>query len=74
LEHLGRFIIPRQTIRGGPGIPKRAYSETFQQEHRDIVHAIRAGAVAQARSAMRRHLHNSRKRYQKLAARLGDSP
>src|SRR5262249_10698488 len=25
LEHLGRFIIPRQTIRGGPGIPRRAY-------------------------------------------------
>ncbi len=70
LEHLGRFVIPRQTIRGGPGIPKRAYSETFQQEHRDIVHAIRAGAVLQARSAMRRHLLNSRKRYQKLAARL----
>src|SRR6476661_8133249 len=43
LEHLGRFIIPRQTIRGGPGMPKRAYSETFQQEHRDIVQAIRTG-------------------------------
>ena len=25
MEHLGRFIIPRQTIRGGPGMPKRAY-------------------------------------------------
>jgi GntR family transcriptional regulator, transcriptional repressor for pyruvate dehydrogenase complex len=72
LEHLGRFVIPRQTIRGGPGIPKRAYSKTFQQEHRDIVHAIRVGAVAQARSAMRRHLHNSRKRYQRLAAKLGN--
>jgi GntR family transcriptional repressor for pyruvate dehydrogenase complex len=72
LEHLGRFIIPRQTIRGGPGIPKRAYSKTFQQEHRDIVHAIRVGAVSQARSAMRRHLHNSRKRYQRLAAKLGN--
>src|SRR6266849_8496759 len=66
LEHLGRFIIPRETIRGGPGIPKRAYSETFQKEHRDIVQAIRGGAVAQARAAMRRHLLNSRNRYQKL--------
>ena len=49
LEHLGRFVIPRQTIRGGPGIPKRVYSETFQQEHRDIVQAIRGRAVAPAR-------------------------
>jgi GntR family transcriptional regulator, transcriptional repressor for pyruvate dehydrogenase complex len=73
LEHLGRFIIPRQTIRGGPGIPKRAYSETFQQEHRDIVQAIRGRAVAQARAAMRRHLLNSRKRYQRLAAKLGSA-
>jgi GntR family transcriptional regulator, transcriptional repressor for pyruvate dehydrogenase complex len=73
LEHLGRFVIPRQTIRGGPGIPKRVYSETFQQEHRDIVQAIRGRAVAQARAAMRRHLLNSRKRYQRLAARLGST-
>ena len=70
LEHLGRFIIPRQTIRGGPGIPRRAYSETFQREHRAIVQAIRSGSVLQARAAMRRHLLNSRKRYQRLAARL----
>jgi GntR family transcriptional regulator, transcriptional repressor for pyruvate dehydrogenase complex len=73
LEHLGRFIIPRQTIRGGPGIPKRAYSETFQQEHRDIVQAIRSRQVAQARAAMRRHLLNSRKRYQRFAAKLGSA-
>jgi GntR family transcriptional regulator, transcriptional repressor for pyruvate dehydrogenase complex len=72
LEHLGRFVIPRQTIPGGPGIPKRAYSETFQKEHRDIVQAIRSGAVSQARAAMRRHLSNSRKRYQRLAAKLGN--
>src|SRR4051812_15932896 len=70
LEHLGSFIIPRETIRGGPGMPRRVYSETFQQEHRDIVQAIRAGAVAQARAAMRRHLLNSRKRYQRLAGKL----
>ncbi len=73
LEHLGRFVIPRETIPGGPGIPKRAYNETFQQEHRDIVQAIRSGAVSQARAAMRRHLSNSRKRYQRLAAKLGNS-
>jgi DNA-binding FadR family transcriptional regulator len=51
-------------------MPKRAYSETFQQEHGDIVQAIRTGAVAQARAAMRRHLLNSRKRYQRLAGKL----
>jgi GntR family transcriptional repressor for pyruvate dehydrogenase complex len=71
LEHLGRFIIPRETIRGGPGLPKRTYGRTFQKEHRDIVQAIRGGAVAQARAAMRRHLLNSRKRYRKFAANLG---
>jgi len=51
-------------------MPRRVYSETFQQEHRDIVQAIRAGAVAQARAAMRRHLLKSRKRYQRLAGKL----
>src|SRR5262245_32745001 len=73
LEHLGRLIIPRQTISGGPGLPRRVYSETFQREHREIVQAIRAGAVASARAAMRRHLLNSRKRYQKFADKVRDS-
>ncbi|HEX2334867.1 MAG TPA: FCD domain-containing protein, partial [Hyphomicrobiaceae bacterium] len=71
LEHLGRFIIPRQTIRGGPGMPAGVYSETFQKEHRDIVQAIRGGAVTRARAAMRRHLLNSRKRYRSFADKLG---
>jgi DNA-binding FadR family transcriptional regulator len=52
---------------------KRAYSETFQREHREIVQAIRNGAVSQARAAMRRHLLNSRKRYQRLAAKLDNA-
>jgi len=71
LEHLGRLIIPRQTIRGGPGMPTQVYSETFQKEHREIVQAVRSGAVSQARAAMRRHLLNSRRRYQKFAVKLG---
>jgi DNA-binding FadR family transcriptional regulator len=50
---------------------KRAYSETFQREHRAIVQAIRNRAVLQARAAMRRHLVSSRKRYERLAAKLG---
>jgi GntR family transcriptional repressor for pyruvate dehydrogenase complex len=69
MEYLGLFIIPRHTIRGGPGLtPDRAYLEKVQAEHRQIVSAIRQGSVPQARAAMRRHLLNSRKRYQKLAA------
>jgi DNA-binding FadR family transcriptional regulator len=72
LEYLGRFIIPRQTIRVAAGSPqaRHAYLTRLQAEHRDIVQAIRAHAVQRARAAMRRHLVNSRKRYQKLAATL----
>jgi GntR family transcriptional repressor for pyruvate dehydrogenase complex len=71
LEYLGRLIIPRQTINLTSGGVKRiVYLKNFQKEHRVILDAIRGKAVAQARAAMRRHLHNSRKRYHKLAARL----
>src|SRR5262245_7173738 len=73
LEHLGRLIIPRQTISGGPGLPRRVYSKIFQEEHCQIVRAIRKGAVTPARAAMRRHLLNSRKRYQAFAAKLGNA-
>jgi DNA-binding FadR family transcriptional regulator len=45
----------------------------FQEEHRAIVRAIRAGAVTQARAAMRRHMLNSRKRYEAFAAKLGNA-
>lgn len=74
LEYLGRFIIPRQTIRVSVGSPKdrQAYLHRIQREHDAIVRAIRAHAVQPARAAMRRHLLNSRKRYQQLAAKLGD--
>ncbi len=72
LEYLGRFIIPRETIRGGPGaMAPAAYTRTFQQEHRQIYRAIKDGAVTQARGAMRQHLLNSRRRYRKLAAKVG---
>jgi GntR family transcriptional regulator, transcriptional repressor for pyruvate dehydrogenase complex len=71
LEYLGRFIIPRQTINlTSGGIKRVTYLKTFQKEHRVILDAIRSKAVTQARAAMRRHLHNSRKRYHKLAAGL----
>ena len=72
LEYLGRFVIPRQTIRAA--ISNRvAYLEKIQREHADIVEAIRTGNVSHARAAMRRHLLNSRKRYQKLAAKFGEA-
>src|SRR5262245_23157953 len=74
LDYLGRFIIPRQTIRVNIGAPseRRAYLDRIQGEHREIVRAIRTGAVTRARAAMRSHLANSRKRYQKLAEQLSD--
>jgi len=68
LEYLGQFMIPRHTVRGGPRrTPDRAYLEKVQIEHWRILAAIQSGLVPQARAAMRRHLLNSRKRYQRLA-------
>lgn len=73
LDFLGRYIIPRQTIRAESGVSedRRAYLEHLQKEHREIFVAIRAGEVTKARAAMRRHLLNSRKRYRQLAEKLG---
>lgn len=72
LEYLGRFIIPRQTVWGSTApVLSRNHLQTFQREHEQILQAIKAGAVTQARAAMQRHLSNSRKRYQQLAAKLG---
>ena len=69
LEYLGRFIIPRRTVwRGSASPTKRRQLALFQQEHEQILNAIRGHAPAQARSAMQRHLSNSRARYEKLVA------
>ena len=69
LEYLGRFIIPRRSMwKGEASVERRVQLGTFQKEHEQIVQAIKAGAVSQARAAMQRHLLNSRQRYQKLAA------
>jgi DNA-binding FadR family transcriptional regulator len=67
LAYLGRFIIPRQSVRVASPRP-RDYLETLQEEHRAIYEAIRRRDVAQARAAMRRHLSRSQDRYGKLAA------
>ncbi len=74
LQYLGRSIIPRKTVRvSSPSMPSsRAYLRTFQEEHADILGAIRGRTPTPARAAMRRHLVNSRKRYNKLAAELGE--
>jgi GntR family transcriptional regulator, transcriptional repressor for pyruvate dehydrogenase complex len=70
LEYLGRFIIPRQSIRVAAHRPEgqRAYLETFQREHAAICEAITAGEPEAAREAMRWHLGNSQTRYRRLAA------
>src|SRR4029077_18687036 len=70
LEYLGRFIIPRQTVRMEPirASGARAYLDAFQQEHRLIHDAIQNHDSTGARSAMRQHLMKSRERYRKLAA------
>jgi len=77
LDFLGRFIIPRASVRIR-ALNLRAYLMTFQQEHRTIVAAIDARSVGQARTAMREHLVMSRERYRALAPELilgpGDEP
>ena len=56
-----------------PRATQARLQQNIPEEHRDIVLAIRRGAVAQARAAMRRHLLNSRKRYQAFAGKLGNT-
>lgn len=71
LEYLGRFIIPRQSIRAGQGGPaeQAAYLRRVQAEHRQIFDAIAKGVPDAARQAMRAHLNNSRERYRAIEAR-----
>ena len=70
LEYLGRFIIPRQSIRVAAHRTgdQRAYLEMIQSEHAAIFRAIKSGDAVAAREAMRRHLSNSQARYRRLAA------
>lgn len=69
LAYLGRVIIPRRTMwRTDAPNAKRAQLALFQKEHEEILRAIQAHAVAPARAAMQRHLVNSRRRYEKIAA------
>ena len=72
LEFLGRYVIPRQSIRLSHGTPaqQRLYLETLQKEHGRIADAIKARDPMQARRAMRTHLSKSLDRYRKLAGRI----
>jgi GntR family transcriptional regulator, transcriptional repressor for pyruvate dehydrogenase complex len=74
LDYLGRFIIPRQSIRTAAhqGEGQRAYLEMIQHEHCAIFAAIEDGDTATARHAMRRHLSNSQMRYRRLAEQTED--
>ncbi len=71
LEFLGRFIIPRRTVRPAAERTEeqRAYLISIQDEHRQICAAIRDRDPTAARAAMRCHLSNSRERYRKLAGK-----
>ena len=70
LAYLGRFIIPRQSVRvtAHRGEARRLYLRQIQREHGAILAAIEATKPEAAREAMRGHLVNSRERYRALAA------
>ena len=72
LDFLGAIIIPRQSVRieAHRGSEQRSYLERVQAEHREIYAAIKDGAVGTARQAARRHLLNSRKRYEAMFQRI----
>ena len=69
LEFLGHFVIPRRAVADAPWRKEgaRPFLDLFQKEHRAIFEAIRERSPEGARSAMRKHLTNSLKRYRKLA-------
>jgi DNA-binding FadR family transcriptional regulator len=70
LEYLGRFTIPRLSVRIEPDrlSARAAYLRTIQFEHMQIDAAIQRHDVAAARDAMRRHLTNGRERYRGFMA------
>ena len=69
LEFLGRFVIPRRTVRptAERSEDQRAYLASIQNEHRAICAAIQQRDPTAARGAMRRHLTNSRERYRAIS-------
>jgi len=76
LDYLGRFIIPRQSVRvsAHQGEARRAYLARIQREHAAIFAAIEVANPEGAREAMRRHLVNSQERYRQLSAQRDTAP
>src|SRR5262249_45185423 len=72
LEFLGRYVIPRQSIRLSQRSPaeQKRYLQMIQKEHRRIAGAIKARDPRRARRTMRVHLSNSLERYRRLARQL----
>jgi DNA-binding FadR family transcriptional regulator len=68
LEFLGRYIIPRSSIRIGCGDDeeKGRYLAKLESEHAMIYEAIEAADSDGARKAMRRHLRNGLMRLERL--------
>ncbi len=68
LEFLGRYIIPRSSIRIGSDTPdeRALYLDRLEEEHTGIYRAIEAGDAEAARLAMRRHLRNGLERLEQL--------
>src|SRR5262249_35771101 len=71
LEFLGRFLIPRQSVRIRLKSAKefRSYLQRIQTDPRATARAIEGAAVAGGRRAMRRFLLGSRQRYRRLGGR-----
>ena len=69
LEYLGHLLSRAVQSELSAPVSKRAHLDLFQREHEQILRAIEHRSPAQARSAMQRHLLNSRARYEKLAAK-----
>ena len=71
LEFLGNFIIPRQilNVENGGDPDRIGYLRRIQSEHVAIYEAIRSQNTTAARTAARRHLSNSLRRYQEISGR-----
>jgi GntR family transcriptional regulator, transcriptional repressor for pyruvate dehydrogenase complex len=75
LEFLGRYIIPRQSIRVGMWDEDKQhdYLKGVLGEHQQIAAAISRQDPPAAREAMRLHLERGRERYRRIAQEAGIS-
>lgn len=75
LQFLGRYIIPRQSIRVGlwDEAGQRNYLQGVEAEHHAIAAAIEARDGEAAREATREHLRRGRERYRRIVAAAGEA-